>query len=575
MRLNQKWLISLFCIVSFFALYLFIFQPGYLLDDDISIISLASGYLGGKSVPFLVFSNVILGFLLNLLYRLPTNINWEFWLFVAVNVVSVWCLVYLILSLPLTVKWKAMVVLIVLRVDGFLLLSITYTMIAAFAAIAGFCSMLYAAYLKFAAQRWLYLLGGTLIFVSSLIRIETVPLVLLSIILPLVFMRRLFRLKSLIISSAILGFTVFGGYLFNRIYVQSSSEWDSFYAYNYARTLIHDTPRIHQASILSAGKQIGWNEIDYEMFSNWFISDEKTFSQTNLQYLINHVPGTESDLGSTLLSHFYFYLNPGSTAAVSYGYVFLIVISLLIVSIHPLLRHITAPLLLLLFSVWVLATLLIWTRKLPPQVWYSFLDTVFVFGFFTVVWSKLSSGPFSLPQRIGNFLKRFEALAVPSFLVVTLLLTIAQAASVSRTNEEEQSVYRKITSSLSELQTQGKLQQNALIVIPANGIPLEWSDPMILDFPSIQVLEMGWLAFSPPYDAALQQYDAYPLLTALYSKDNVYFMTRQSLISDVLQFIGNHTGVVVRADPVYAVDYPGLGTGIYTNMVLYKISRVK
>ena len=60
--LSIPWLASLLCAIAFFILYLFVFRPGYQVDDDITMIQLVSGYFG-KPVPFMVFSNVILGFL--------------------------------------------------------------------------------------------------------------------------------------------------------------------------------------------------------------------------------------------------------------------------------------------------------------------------------------------------------------------------------------------------------------------------------------------------------------------------------------------------------------------------------
>ena len=95
------WLASLLVAIAFFILYLFVFRPGYQVDDDITMIQLASGYLGGTPVPFMVFSNVILGFLLNFLYRLPTNLNWEILFFLGINFLSVWSLVNIVFSLPL------------------------------------------------------------------------------------------------------------------------------------------------------------------------------------------------------------------------------------------------------------------------------------------------------------------------------------------------------------------------------------------------------------------------------------------------------------------------------------------
>ncbi len=570
----RPWIVSLLFTIAFFVLYLFVFHPGYQVDDDITMISLASGYLGGKSVPFLIFSNVILGFLLDLLYRLPTQLNWEILLFIALDFFSVWCLVHLVLSFPLKAAGKVAGMLVVFLADGIFLLSITFTMIAVFAAIAGFCSMLAAAHLDFHIERRFYFFGGILIFAGSLIRIESVLLVLLSTGLSIVLMRRLFDLKRLIIAFAAVGLLASGSYLFDKLYVRSHPEWQSFYTYNDTRSFIQDTPRLHQEKFNGIIQQIGWHPIDRRMFESWFISDEQTYSLDKLQYIVDHVPGVQGDLFGAVLSYF-LRTFPMSLAPVSYPYLLMLVAAFLSLLIYPSLRPALVPLASSMVSVAILFIYLLWTQKVPPRVWYSFLAVLTVFAFFIIACSKtgLIAPESRNPRRdISAWL---GSLAVSGLMLAALFFTISQAVLVSAANIKKQNDYQEILSNLDSLQAQGKIQPDALIVIPAMGIPLEWANPMVLDFPKIQVLELGWLAFSPPYRDVLRQHDSYPLLTSLYEKDNVYLMTRVSLIAGTLQFFKVHTGANLQADPVFLVNYPGLDNGAYANTVLYKLKQVK
>ncbi len=166
------WLASLLCAIVFFVLYLFVFRPGYQVDDDVTMIQMVSGYLGGKPVPFMVFSNVLLGFILNFLYGLPTNLNWEILLFFGVDFLSVWCLVYIVFSLPLKSVYKFFGVLVILLSDSLFLLNVTFTTIATFAVISGFVSILAATYKGSQCPKRMLIFGGLLILAGSLIRIE-------------------------------------------------------------------------------------------------------------------------------------------------------------------------------------------------------------------------------------------------------------------------------------------------------------------------------------------------------------------------------------------------------------------
>src|SRR5271157_2785299 len=223
--LSIPWLAGLLCAIAFFVLYLFVFRPGYQVDDDITMIQLASGYLGGTPVPFMVFSNVILGFILNLLYRMPTILNWEILIFFGIHFLSVWCLVYIVFSLPLKSVYKSFGILVILLSDSLFLLNVTFTTTATFAAISGFVSILAATYKGSRFSRRMLIFGGLLVLAGSLIRVESFLLVLLMIFPSWLFIYRFFDLKKLIISSLTAIIVVASFYLFNTMYVKSFPQW--------------------------------------------------------------------------------------------------------------------------------------------------------------------------------------------------------------------------------------------------------------------------------------------------------------------------------------------------------------
>ena len=192
--LSTPWLASLLVAVAFFILYLFVFRSGYQVDDDITMIQLASGYLGGTPVPFMVFSNVILGFLLNFLYRLPTNLNWEILIFFGINFLSVWSLVYIVFSLPLKSVHKSFGILVILLSDSLFLLNVTFTTMATFAALSGLVSILAANDKRSLFPKRMLIVGGLLILMSSFIRVKSFFLVLLLIFPSLIIIRRWFDL---------------------------------------------------------------------------------------------------------------------------------------------------------------------------------------------------------------------------------------------------------------------------------------------------------------------------------------------------------------------------------------------
>jgi hypothetical protein len=567
---NSKWLVSLGCTTIFVSIYLFVLQPGYAVNDDISMISLVSGYLGGAPVPFMVFSNVILGFLLKQLYTLPSRLNWEILIFVGLNFLSVWALAYIFTFQRLDRLHRIAAILLILASDSLILISLTFTTIAAFAAIAGFCLVYMGAFIKVAPKRrWLFF-GAFLIVTASLIRIESVLLVFLVIVTPTLLLFRYLYLKRLLITVGITGLVVLGGFMFDRAFVSNSPDWNSYYQYNQTRSLLQDTPRYHLENIGNMFRNIGWNGNDYRMFVDWFFPDPQLYSISNLRYLVEHVPGTERSLLSAAIS--YFYPQPIFDSADAFPFFLIIAAAWLAVLLYPFTRPAVLPLLGLLASFLLLVIYLIWTEKVPPHVWYSFLATVSVMSLCILAWTKADESETGHPPTTQKRVLRGRSFLLAALVIVAAALSLYRASAITQDNLYKQAAYQRVLSDLDSLQAQGKILPNALIVSPASGIPLDWSNPLVLDLPRIQYFELGWLTFSPAYYEVLNQHRIQTLPAGLYQQDGVYLLARPGVRDGILQFIRDHSGLAVQVATIYSIKISGPNIADSSNIQIYKLN---
>jgi len=459
----------------------------------------------------------------------------------------------------------------VLVCDSYFLLNITFTTIASFAALAGFCTILMAASLEYPLKRRAFIFGGVLVLVASLIRLESFLLVLLVLLPSTLIIHRYFNLRVLIIAMGSAALLVTASFLFDRLYVLSNPEWNAFYIYNQARSLLQDTPRSTNLDAGNGFLAVGWTRDDFRMFINWFFPDPQTFSLANLQYLIEHVSGREKNLISSLLAYFYPHHIFDNENGLPYALI--LVAAWLAFIFDPSLKKAFLPLSALVLSSLGLIIYLVWTQKIPLHVWFSFLSAAAIFSLLILNWTKSSTGQDSRP------ITKSPPQVPAAFLSMVLILAgtvVVGGRALAMTAEHiaKQAAYRQVLSELSSLQTPGKIGPHALIISPSGGIPVEWSDPLVRDQPKVQYFEMSWLTFSPVYRAVLGGYGIQDLPAGFYEHDNVYLMTKVGLINGVIQFILKHDRVTVDPRLIYSVDDHAIPSGIFSDVRLYQLVQV-
>ncbi len=384
------------------------------------------------------------------------------------------------------------------------------------------------------------------------------------IIPPLVLGNRYFKLRRLAIALVIPTVLVFGCYAFDRSYLRASPGWHAFDVYNQTRSMVQDTPRL--TNLGATIKAIGWNENDLVMFTHWFIPDAQVYSLEHLHFLVD----TVSDKRGILSAFAYALRNLLSPVAIPY--ILILVSTWLGVWLYVPDKRVALPLLVLDVDLLSVVLFLAWTQKLPDRVLLPLLAAAAIFGLFILSWMGTNQGELESPANRKNPFYWVVISGIFMSLVVAIGLVVGQSIQTTRLNIAKQAAYHQILSDIEGLVAQGKLPANALIASNATGIPFEWSDPMVLEFPAVQYLDMGWLTNSPAYDQALHINGVQSLPAGLYQNSNVYLMTRESVMYGILQFIRDHENIEVSANRIYKMPNSS-GDVQYDNIYIFKLEQ--
>ncbi len=565
-RLLRPWTLSLVLTLGFFAINLGLLHPGYAINDDLKIISILAGYPGNNPAPFPVFSNVLLGLMLVPLYSLHTAVNWEIWLFSVMNFLSVWALLHILLSGSMPTRHKLFGASFILACAAYFALNITFTSAAALACLTGICLILDATRSTARHQNIHFVGGIALILLGSLVRIEMLALVLPLTVPALVFIYRSLNIKNLVIAVGITGLVVASGYVFDRLYVRAHPNWHAYYVYNKTAQMLQDAHRLE--NLHRQIRRIGWSGNDQELFARSFFPDAGTYSLDHIRYLVEHVPGTSQNPAYSARA---FITRLGSLRIIPFLLTMASIWLWSQVGPFPKRSGVAFIALVVIFLAENLG--LVWAYKDPDYVLLSSLASTMIVGVLISNW--LSTNDPAPSPAFENI--RLARIVNYGFLLITALavgLLLSQYILTSNSNVKKQTAYRQFSEDLKRLQQSGKIAQDALIVSPAHGLPIDWSNPLILEFPSFAYFDTGWITFSPSYEGVLQKFGIQSLPDAFYQKDNIYLMTKSAFTVFLSHYYQEHENVTVEFRTIYAMPNT-YDVAVYNDVRLYKVVRIK
>lgn len=563
-QLSRPGIGSLLLTAILFAFLLLVFRPGYWIIDDIKIILNAIGYPAGGQVPFLIHTNVLLGFLMMPLYGLHTDLNWEVLFFIVVNAGSTWALLYIALQAA-SRAYRFFAAAAILGCGLYLLLNITYTITAAWACMAGIALLLATAKREAPGGRSAAAAGIGLLLIGSMIRIQSLLPVLgfaapgvLLIIIQSTAKRRL----VLVLAAAALA--VGAGYAVDRLYVRAFPDWNYYYHYNSTRELLHDAHRLQNAGFEI--HRVGWSANDQELFAHWFFPDARLYSLEHIRYLVDHIPGASKDPS-------------GVATAFAENLLTLPPLTLLGLMLSALIwgicNRVSIWSELVAMAIWSLAILenlvLAWAFKDPDYLLLSTLGGSAVLGLLMIGFSRPAHRDGQDHTRQPGSVSSVTLWAPFGVLGIVLAMLLYGAATTSAINTEKQSAYRSVMADIERLQAQGKIAQNAVIISPAHGLPIDWANPLVLEPPPFVYYDTGWVTFSPPYDTFLKEFGIGSVPDAFYQKPDIYLMTQSNFTAFLERYYEEHEGRSVKFLPIYAMPNT-YGIPDHDEIYLYKVT---
>ena len=250
----EKYIVLAFNIV-FFAVMALVLPLGFEENDDVMMCMIANGSYSGTPDFHLVYINVLYGYVLTLLYRLTTAIEWYTLAFAMLHIGSMSVLTHCILTTSNRALWEKILWLLVLYVLwARIIAALQFTTTAGLVCLAG-CMLLLRESKK---ARWS---GVAFVVVAALIRFYAAGLVGLLMAPIIIYTYRLEWRKYMAL--AVLLMAVVGCRLINHAVYDYNPEWRYFREYNSLRAQLNDNPNAYKMTTRDMPENI--DPMDYQL----------------------------------------------------------------------------------------------------------------------------------------------------------------------------------------------------------------------------------------------------------------------------------------------------------------------
>ena len=564
---NYECLFSFLISFLFFCVYLLIFPIAYDTNDDILIVQLLSGYIGGVPQEFPVYSNVILGLLFRYLFNINNQINWVVIFYLVIDFLSIWSLIYTFLSARINLLSKFFGITVIFLFNIYFLSALTYTTISAISSLAGLLainSMILEKKTVFSSQYWT---GLVFLIIGCLIRFEAACMVVLLFIPLVIFNLKQFLnnrkavlcilLPALIISTSI---------LFNHYYLVSHPAWYDYVQYNKIHQQLRDTPRSQSLEkSVTLQQSVEWSQNDTYLFTYWFNLDQQVVSESKMRSLVTQISNWNSDISETL--------NALKSTLLNFPTLDFLYFSLACFIVFLLSSRKSKSLFCALLIIFILSFVFIilsWGYKLPPRVCIPMLFTFSILVLLLPAWNEKNCYSV-IPNETSRII-------FTSGIFMVVILLFFGRHLFSRPFEQKQEFtarheyYDKILTEINSQYSKGIFTENSLVLAPDASFPFFSMNPYSIDFPKVDILSGGWNSFSPLYDAQFKQHDLSIEPVSYIDEPDLYILSYSMMMSNVEQFYFEHYGINITCDPVYVLGESGPIDLSENPIVIYKIN---
>ncbi len=294
---SERTALVILFLINLFVLLWSVFGYGiyYEVNDDAAMQAILTGAYG-ESSPFIVYGNIIYGYMLSLLYQIPGNQwNWMvvihyLMMFVGFNAIG-----YVLVRKKGSRKGSLLFYSFLLVFCYGSYLQYTFTRVSGFTIAAGYLLLFYAFDVEGKECLYTAICGTILTVYGSFCRFQ--PFLMISAFFAGIWFyrgiltwkdqaeRKNFLKRSLPLF--IMGALVFGSqFLSNGIY-RSIPEWKAYLEYNTLRSELLDFGLPAYEKYEEAYQQLGISENDYHCLSNWDFGDPEIFSTEVLRQILD------------------------------------------------------------------------------------------------------------------------------------------------------------------------------------------------------------------------------------------------------------------------------------------------
>ncbi len=277
-------------LILFFIIYKFL-PTSFQTVDDLYMLIESSGVLKNtEPSPYLLFSNIIIGYMLNILYRYFFSVPWYELYIISLLFLAFTSFLYVALRRKKNQIYFIIFYFLYFYFIGiYLLTEIQFTSASIILAFSGLLLM----FSDFEKNLIAILVGNFLILLSSFVRFESFILALIIFIPVFIFIyyeRGFFKIKKqIIILPLIILIALLLDFYSDIQHDKNAYGIDSFNRY---KALLNDYNYLDNISTHEKEQRlnsVNWSENDYKIFRSWYITDIKIFNKVNLEKMTNGI----------------------------------------------------------------------------------------------------------------------------------------------------------------------------------------------------------------------------------------------------------------------------------------------
>lgn len=309
-----------FAINALFLLLVILFcDMKYEVSDDFIVDAVLSGAFGTGYNEHLLFSNILYGYILKVLYQHTTVISWYFVSHILICYLSLCAVTYIILERNHRYIGVTLSIIFISFFSDDLYILPQFTKTAAIAACAGGALFLFGMW-NGEKRRWTSIIcGACLALVGTMIRFSNIYIALIYLLL--MFGKYVWDMRKAekIIPRAFVmvlacGILVGASYLLanldNAIWNTEESYCD-YKTYNHMRASVTDVAGYGYESIAQQLGEIGGDETDYYMLESWNFLDQDYFTEEFVEQVSKIKKEYSNNVNHTLKSVFRQFIDRG------------------------------------------------------------------------------------------------------------------------------------------------------------------------------------------------------------------------------------------------------------------------